>query len=366
MKVALVHEFLTQLGGAERVLETFHEFFPEAPVYTLIYDPAKTRGIFDEWDVRTSFLQKFPAIPKHYKWYLPLMPKAIESFDFSGYDLVISDSSAFAKGIITKKPTLHICYCHTPTRYLWESLDEYVDSQPYPKIIKAALRLYLKKNLKKWDLKASKRPDFIIANSETVRDRIRKYYSRESEIIPPPVDTDFFKPVSPKSDFFFTASRLEPYKKIHLVVEAFKRLGLPLKVAGDGTELASLKEIGGPTVEFLGKVTDEKLRELYSQARAFVFPPYEDAGIMPLESLACGTPVIGLSSGGTAEFIKDRETGVLFAKQNVESIAQAVKKFETLYFDPAKLRANALPYSKQNFANSIQNFLNRVLKQGTT
>ena len=207
MKVALVHEFLTQLGGAERVLQAFHEMFPEAPIFTLIYDRQKTRGLFANWGIRTSFLQKIytpPFIPPltkggrggvSYKWLMPLMPRAIEIFDFAGYDLVLSDSSAFAKGAMTKKPTVHICYCHTPTRYLWQDMENYVSSIKYHGLIKAAAKFYLKNHLKKWDYEAAQRPDFFIANSRTVQGRIKKYYNRDSEVIYPPVDTEFFRPL---------------------------------------------------------------------------------------------------------------------------------------------------------------------------
>ena len=359
MRVALVHEFLTQVGGAERVLQTFHKLFPAAPVYTLVYDEVKTGGVFEGFDIRTSFLQKIPGVARHPKWSLPLMPRAIESFDFSGYDLVLSDSSAFAKGVITKKPTVHICYCHTPTRYLWESMDEYVTSLPYPWFIKRMVRPYLKYHLRGWDYAAAQRPDFLIANSQTVQGRIKKYYDREAQVIYPPVDTSFFHPGAEKKDYFFTASRLEPYKKIDLVIAAFAELGLPLKVAGEGTQLEKFKVENSKfkNIKFFGRVSDEELRELYSGARAFVFPAYEDAGIMVLEALSCDTPVIGLSKGGTAEFIRDGENGTLFAEQTVEAIIEAVRRFMNLTSDAKNLRNQVLAFDKNRFREKVINFI---------
>ena len=358
MRIALVHEFLTQLGGAERVLSAIHEIFPEAPVYTLVYDQERTHGVFAGWDIRTSFLQSLPGSPKRYKWYLPLMPGATEAWDFSQYDLVLSDSSAFAKGVITRPPTVQICYCHTPTRYIWQEMEDYVSGIAYPGIIKAATKLYLKNILKPWDYKAAQRPDFFIANSQTVRARIKKYYNRAAEVIYPPVDTNFFRPGLKKGDYFFTASRLEPYKNIELVIEAFNRLKLPLKVAGTGTQLLNLEsKILNPKIEFLGRVTDENLRELYQNAKAFVFPAYEDAGIMILESLACGTPVIGLAAGGTAEFVAEGRNGVLFAQQNTDAIIAAVQRFSELHFDAGVVRATALPFAKEIFQRRILEFI---------
>lgn len=368
MKVALVHEFLTQLGGAERVLQALHEIFPEALIYTLVYDPERTGGVFKTRDIRTSFLQKLPGMPKNYKYYLPLMPKAIESFDFTGFDLVLSDSSAFAKGVKTKKPTVHICYCHTPTRYLWEVMDEYLSGTKYNFILKTLAKLYLELRLKRWDIKAAQRPDKFIANSQTVKDRIKKYYHRDAEVIYPPVDTEFFKPSPPAplpqageggqgpgEGYFFTASRLEPYKKIDLVVEAFNQLNLPLKVAGSGSQILNLKsKIINPKIEFFGRVTDEELRKLYQGARAFVFPALEDAGIMVLESLACGIPVITLNKGGAAEFIQDEVNGILFKQQTSEAIVAAVKRFDVLTFDSERIRSSVSPFDKAVFKSKIR------------
>src|SRR3989344_8114893 len=262
MRIALVHEFLTQLGGAERVLENFLEIWPNAMVHVLIYDEKKTHGKFEQYQKRLSFLNNWPLARTHYKLLLPFMTQAIESFKFDDFDLVISDASSFAKGIKTDK--LHICYCHTPTRYLWTD-PGYIENQQYPQIFKWLGKKYLN-YLKKWDYQAAQRPDFFIANSVNVQSRIKKYYDRDSIVIPPPVDTEFFRPVLQKQNYFFTASRLEPYKKMDLVIEAFNDLGLKLKVAGSGTDAQRLRKLAKDNIEFLGRVSDEQLRRYYSEA----------------------------------------------------------------------------------------------------
>ena len=346
------------------MLRSLHELFPQAPTFTLVHDPLKTEGVFSKWDVRTSFLQKIPGAIRGYKYFLPLMTKAIESFNFGDYDLVISDSSAFAKGVITRKPTVHISYCHTPTRYLWQETDDYVANINYSSAVKWLARHYLPR-LKKWDYRAARRPDYFIANSQTVRERIKNYYDRDSEVIYPPVDTGFFTPTShqpPPKSYYLTGSRLVQYKRIDLVIEAFNRLDTPLIVAGDGPELENLKrKVRNPKIEFLGDVSDEELRELYQEAKAFIFPAHEDAGIMVLESLACGTPVIGLKAGGTGEFVKDGVHGVLFLRPKTEDIIEAINRFQPTNFDPQILKARALEFDKAKFKEKIKDFVSKVL-----
>ncbi len=364
MRVALVHEFLTQLGGAERVLQAFHEIFPKAPVFTLVYDELATEGVFASYDIRPSFLNKLPFRGKNYKWFLPLMTSAIESFKLTSYDLVLSDSSAFAKGVKTFPPTLHISYCHTPTRYLWFNMDEYLKSLPYSGLIKWPIKPYLQYYLRGWDYAAAQRPDYLIANSRTVKERIKSYYNRDSVVIYPPVDTQFFKPTSNKltpKTYYLAASRLEPYKRIDLVVQAFNKLNLPLKVAGYGTQFPWLRKLAKQNIEFLGHVTDAELKELYTGAKAFVFPALEDAGIMVLEALACGTSVIGLNRGGSAEFIKDGENGALMSDQSADAVSAAVKRLENMKFDAKKLREFAQQHDKEIFKKKILEFIEESL-----
>src|SRR3989338_3225375 len=277
-KIALVHEFFTQLGGAERVLAEFLNLYPDATIFTLVYNSKRTGGLFDFYKKKTSFLQYLPFARSHHRWYLSLMPVAMESFDFSGYDIVLADASAFAKGVKVPESSLFICYCHTPTRYLWLETREYIESLNYPFFIKMILPPVISW-LRRWDYKAAQRPHHFIANSQTVRDRIKKFYNRDSVVIYPPVDTEFFHPTGNKENYFFAASRLEPYKKIKIVIEAFNDLGLPLKIAGSGTASASLRKIARPNIEFLGRVTDEELIRKYSEAQAYIFPAQEDAGI---------------------------------------------------------------------------------------
>jgi glycosyltransferase involved in cell wall biosynthesis len=359
MKIALVHEFLNQLGGAERVLENFLQIWPDATLHVLIYDADKTSGIFEAYNKKFSFLNSFPGAHGHHRWLLPLMPLAVESFDLSSYDVVISDSSSFAKGAKTNQ--LHICYCHTPTRFLWTEGEEYIESQRIPFFVKAAAKLVLPM-LKSWDFKASMRPDFFIANSANVQNRIKKYYNRESMVMWPPVDTDLFHPEDKKEKYFFVASRLEPYKKIELVIEAFNELGLPLKVAGSGTNSGKLRAMAKSNIEFLGRVSDEELRRRYSEAQAFIFPAEEDAGIMVLEAQACGTPVIAYGVGGGLESVVPGVTGEFFHEQNAGALKKVLKDFKAEKYSPETIRNHALEFDKKIFQRKIREFVEEKVK----
>lgn len=354
MKIALVHEFLNQLGGAEVVLQNFLQIWPDATVHVILYNKDKVGGEFEQFQKKVSWLNNFPGVKTHPRLFLPLMPAAIESFRFDDYDLVLSDSSSFAKGA-KANGKLHICYCHTPTRFLWTE-PEYLDQQQYPGILKGLGRLFLP-HLKRWDFDAAQRPDFFIANSANVLDRIQRYYHRESEVIWPPVDTEFFQPVGEKQDYFFTVSRLEPYKKVGLLIQAFNELGLPLKIAGTGTHLDNLRKLAGPTIEFLGRVPREDLRQYYSQAKAFVFAAEEDAGIVFLEAQACGAPVIAYGKGGALEAVQPGVTGELFNEQTVESIKNAVRNFDEKKYNIETLRNHALQFDGKIFREKIKKFV---------
>ncbi|HEX5429831.1 MAG TPA: glycosyltransferase [Patescibacteria group bacterium] len=353
MKIALVHEFLNQLGGAEKVLQNFLEIWPEAEIHVILYDKHKTLGEFEKYKMTTSFLNRIPGTKSHPRLFLLMMPGAIESFKFDDFELVISDSSSFAKGVKTDKP--HICYMHTPTRFLWTE-SEYINQQKYPDIFKWFGKRALP-GLKKWDFDAAQRPDFLIANSLNVQDRIKKFYNRESVVIPPPVDTEFFHTVGTKQDYFFTVSRLEPYKKIDVIVEAFNELGLPLKIAGIGTAMSALKKLAKPNVEFLGRVPDEELRAHYSQSKAFVFAGEEDAGIALIEAQACGTPVLAFRAGGAKESVIAGGTGEFFEEQNCQSLVDALRKFNPGHYDIQAMRANAEKFSKRHFQAKIKEFV---------
>jgi len=361
LKVAIVTEELTQLGGAERVLDCFIEMFPKAPIYTIVWDDNKTGGKYRGKDIRTSFIQDLPFGTKKYKWYLALMPKAVESFDLKNYDLVLSVTSALIKGVKIKKPTIHICYCNTPTRYLWFDSADYLKNAPIPLFARPLMPMVLS-YLKKWDLKASKRPDFYIANSVNVQQRIKKYYHRNSTPIFPPVDIVNFRPNSQvrparsrkrSGKYFLLVSRIEPYKKVDLVVEAFKKLKLPLKVVGSGTRFEEYRKERSSNIEFIGRVDDESLAKYFQNAIATIFPQEEDAGIVPLESMACGRPVIAFGKGGALESIIDGKTGVIFYKQTVEGLISGVKKFQKIKFNPQEIRGQAVKFDKNLFKKKV-------------
>ncbi|MBM2821143.1 MAG: group 1 glycosyl transferase, partial [Candidatus Berkelbacteria bacterium] len=325
LKVAIVTEELTQLGGAERVLDCLIEMFPSAPIYTIVWDDKKTRGKYRNKDIRPSFIQKMPFGVKKYKWYLLLMPAAIEFFNLKNYDLVLSVTSALAKGVKTSNKQIHICYCNTPTRYLWFDSADYIKNAPIPKFIRPLMPAVLW-FLRRWDLKASRRPNYFIANSENVRRRIKKYYNRESTPIFPPVDVTNFRPYSQvrparSGNYYLLVSRLEPYKKVDLVIRAFQKLRLPLKIVGSGSQLTQyINSIQSETIEFVGRVDDSELAKYYQNAIATIFPQEEDAGIVPLESMACGRPVIAYAKGGAREAIVDGKTGILFNRQNISAL----------------------------------------------
>jgi glycosyltransferase involved in cell wall biosynthesis len=354
MRIALVHEFLNQLGGAEKVLHNFLQIWPDATVHVILYNKEKTNGEFEKYQKKISLLNKFPLSQSHPRLLLPLMPQAIEDFKFSDYDVVLSDSSSFAKGA-KSKGKLHICYCHTPTRFLWTE-PEYLDYQRYPGLFKRVGKMFIPV-LKKWDYKAAQRPDFYIANSENVRTRIQKFYNRDSVVIPPPVDTEMFYPKGDKKNYFFTASRLEPYKKVDVIIEAFNELGLPLKIAGTGTIEDKLKVMAKSNIEFLGRITDEQMREHYAESKAFVFAAEEDAGIVFLEAQACGTPVIAYGKGGALEVVKEGVTGEFFHEQTTQSLVEVLKQFEPTKYDSKKIHYHAQAYDKKNFQRMIKEFV---------
>src|SRR3989344_2348956 len=346
MKVALVHDFLNTWGGGEYVLKVFSEIYPDVPIYTLSYDQKIVDEFLPGRKIIPSFLQKFPGMPKSFKYWLPFMPRAIESFDLSGFDVVLSDSSAYAKGAITKSPTKHICYLHTPTRYLWSDRESYIASAPIPlPLIGQPIVKLIVKFLQKWDLKAAKRPDYIVANAEYIAERTRKYYDRDpDEVLFPPVDSSRFKISKDVGDYFLVVGRQEPYKRTDLAIEAANRLGVKLKIVGGGTKIDSLKSIAGPTVEFTGRVSDGELVELYSQCIAFIFPPLEDAGITPLEAMASGRPVIAYGKGGALESVASGVTGEFFKEQTLESLVEVMRSFDETNYDPQRIRAYAMKF----------------------
>ncbi|TRZ77745.1 glycosyltransferase family 4 protein [bacterium] len=366
MRVALVHEYIVQYGGAERVLESFRELFPKAPIFTLLYDPKSMNGKFKDADIRTSFLQKIPFAKKCHRLFPALMPVAIEQFDLSYYDFVISDSSSFAKGIITLPKTKHICYCHTPMRFAWDDCQSYTKESDYPSLIKKFVPFAMN-YVRIWDEVAAKRVDHFIANSNFVASRIKKYYQQESTVIYPPVDVHKMQTQSDKdrkqSKYFLVFARLLSYKNIEIAIETFNQLGLPLKIVGVGPMMKKLKKKANINIEFLGFIPDEKKSEIYSSARAFIFPQEEDFGITAVEAMACGTPVIAYKGGGALETMTEGISGIFFDEQTPQSLLKAVYKFiaEENSFDRSKIQEHVLQFDKEIFKKNIKSFINKML-----
>jgi glycosyltransferase involved in cell wall biosynthesis len=361
MKVALVHDYLVQYGGAERVLEALCEIFPHAPIYTLVYDEKIFKKRFGKKKIYTSFLQSLPFSKSHHRAFPVLMPMAVESFDFSSFDLVISDSNSYAKGVITGAGTLHICYCHTPMRYAWDDYYNYADRFTFSALIKKIVPLAMN-YIRLWDKISADRVEKFIANSRFVKARIKKYYRRGAEVIYPPVDLSFYGfDAREKSErgYFLIVGRLIPYKRFDLVVEAFNVLGLPLKIIGDGPEAKRLKRMAGSNIDFLGWLPDDKVKDYYSGARAFLFPQEEDFGIVALESMASGTPVIAYRGGGAVEIVREGVNGIFFGSQEVDSIIEAVKKFQNISFDRKAIRRSVEGFDKDIFKRKIKEFVEK-------
>ena len=366
MKVALAHDYLNQMGGAERVVLALHEMFPDAPLYTSIYDPQRVDAAFQSIDIRTSFMQKFPLVKKHHQPFLPFYPFAIERLDLRGYDLVFSSSSAFAKGVITRPETMHICYCHTPMRWCW-NYDEYVEREHLGKISRAILPFFIS-GLRVWDQTSSMRVDHFIANSPVVADRIRKYYRRDSVVIPPPVEVSrfTFDPTNRPDDYFLIVSRLMPYKRIDLAIEACNHLHLPLVIIGSGRDENRLKRLAGPTIRFMGRLSDQEVLYYYAHCRALILPGEEDFGITPLEAQASGRPVIAYASGGSLASIVDNVTGTFFYKQTVESLVKVLASFDEHEYDPHTIYNHALEFDQPRFKRRIQQFIEAKMNEGNT
>ena len=339
MKAAIVCSWLNQYGGAERVLEVLHDLYPSAPVYTSIFEPRAMPVAYQWWDIRTSFMQRLPFVREHHQPFLPLYPLAFERFDLSGYDVVISNTSAFAHGIITPPPTCHICYCLTPARFLW-SYAEYAGREGLGSGVRAALSPLITA-LRIWDAVAAQRVDRFVAISRAVAARIKKCYRRESAIIYPPVETAAYCAGDGHEDYFLVVSRLVPYKRIELAVQACSELGLPLKVVGEGRYRPALEALAGPSVQFLGRVDDALVKQLYSRCKALIFPGEADFGLTPLEAQASGRPVIAFAGGGALETVVEGETGVFFGEPTVESLTGALLDFRADEYDPQRIRRHA-------------------------
>jgi len=361
VKLAIVHDYLNQFGGAERVVETLHETFPSAPIFTTIFDKTGMPPQFADMDVRTSFLQYFPFVMKHYKPYLMLFPPAIESLRIKGYDVVLSSSSAFAKGVKVPERSCHICYCHTPMRFAWR-YEDYMREENLNPLAKALLPFAIKR-IKNWDIATSSGVDHFIANSNVVAERIKRSYGRKSTVINPPVDTEKYNPKNVESNYYLIVARLNPYKRIELAVEAFNEMKLPLKIVGEGAYKNVLMKLAGPNIEFLGRQGDRELSDLYAGCRALIFPGEEDFGIVPLEAASAGRPTIAFRGGGAFETVIEDKTGVFFNEHSVGSLKQAVERFQSQKFDKTLIRDHALKFGKEVFIGKIKSFVEEKLNE---
>jgi len=355
MKVALIHDHLNQIGGAERVVLDMHKLWPQAPLYTLVHDKKKVGDFFNGLDIHSSFIQRLPLSLSHLRWYLSMMPTAIETFDLSDYDVILSSASAFGKGAIAPSHALHICYCHTPTRYLWSDANTYLKEVGGGAVIKYILPFVLNR-LRMWDYLASQRVDFFLANSHFVADRIKRYYNREADVIYPPVDVDAY-PYVEKLNYFIIVSRLRPYKKIDLAIQAFNRLNMNLVIVGDGEERARLESIAGNKIFFTGAVSEKVKKRLLAGARGFLHPQEEDAGIAAVEAMAAGTPVIAYNSGGAVETVINGITGAFFEEQTWQCLADSVIRFNRETWDNERIRAHAQQFSRQRFMAELKSFV---------
>ena len=357
MKVAIAHDWLVADAGAEKVLRAIIDIYPHADIFSLVdfLDEQDRKTILNAKLVKTSFIQYLPFAKKYFRNYLPLFPKAIESFDLSDYDLIISSSWAVAKGVKKNKNQIHISYCYTPIRYAWDLYDEYTANLKQPKkfLVQSTLRY-----IREFDIKTLDRVDCFIADSKFVQERIKRIYNRDSTVIYPPVDTDSFTLFEKKDNFYFTASRLVSYKKTKLIVEAFNEMpDKKLVVIGDGEEYMSIKKVAKENIQILGYQDKSVMISYMQKAKAFIYAAIEDFGIVPIEAMACGTPVIALDYGGTAETVINKVNGVHFKKQNKESIVNAVREFDTLTFDTFKISQQAQTFSTKRFQREIKQFI---------
>jgi glycosyltransferase involved in cell wall biosynthesis len=373
MRVALVHDWLTGMRGGERVLERLARFFPGAPIFTLLWNRGSVSAELESHPIQTSFLQQLPGVATRYRWFLPLFPRAIERFDFSGYDAVVSTSHAVAKGARQRPGTPHVCFVHTPMRYIWELEAQYFPRERFPGPLGAYVRFTCAR-LREWDVRTASRPTALVANSAFVAERIHRHWHRDARVVHPGVDVERFAAPEGERSYYLLAGAMAPYKRFDLAMRAFARLGRPLVVAGDGQDAPRLRALVGSKMELRGIDDDASLARLYAGAKALVFPGVEDFGIMPVEAMAAGCPVIALGKGGALETVGRGAGslalakvaaggearvpgGVLFGEQSVEGIERAVALFEREAFDPVDLRERAKPFAGARFDREMREVL---------
>ena len=351
--VVLVHDWLNGMRGGEKVLQAITEVFPLAKIFTLVLEKEKISPQLRQKQIIPSFIQKMPFGKSKYRHYLPLFPRAIEKFDLADFDLVISTSHCVAKGVKVPPDTLHICYCFSPMRYAWLFYEDYFGENKIKKIVYKPIL----NKLRKWDFESCSRVHHFLAISRNVADRIKKYYRRESEVIYPPIDTDFFTPSPAEEDFYLIVSALVPYKKIDIAIQAFNSMKLPLRIIGQGPEFKKLKSIASGWITFYGWLSDEEVRENYRRCKALIFPGEEDFGLTPVEAQACGKPVIAYRKGGVLESVIDGKTGLFFCEHTKQSLIDAVKKFQSLSFDKETIRKNSLRFNHEAFKANFKKYV---------
>jgi glycosyltransferase involved in cell wall biosynthesis len=366
MKVALVHDWLTGMRGGEKVLLSLARLFPDAPIFTLLHVPGSVAPELEARQIRTTFVQALPGMARRYRHYLPLFPAAAASIDLSGYDLVVSSSHCVAKGVRPAPGAVHICYCHTPMRYIWDRYDDYFGPGRAPLLVRAAMAAAAPW-LRAWDVRSSSRVTRFVANSDYVAGRIRRHYGRDAEVIRPPVDTDFFTPGrDAPGSYDLVVSALAPYKRLDLVLEAYRGTGRPVRIVGWGPEEARLRAAAPPEIELMGRVDDETLRDLYRGCRAVLMPGVEDFGIVPLEAMACGRPAVVYAEGGGVESVVPGETGLLFHEPTAAALRAAVDSLQRVRFNSAALRKRAEASGRALFEARLRAFVDGALAETHT
>ena len=358
-RIALVHDWLVTMRGGEKCFEVLCELFPNAEVFTVVHKKGALSPPIERMNIHTSFLQRMPFGVSHYQRYLPMLPNAIEQFDLKDFELVISSSHAVAKGVRPGKNAPHICYCHTPMRYIWDQYEQYFGKDRAGLVTRAAIRVLLPK-LRRWDIETAQLVHRFVANSRNVQERIRRIYNRPAEVIYPPVDVGQFTPSSEEEGYYLIVSALVPYKRIDIAIEAFNALGEKLVIVGTGSEMPRFQRMASSNIEFTGWVDDTRLVRYYQGCRSLIFPGEEDFGIAPVEAMACGKPVVAFGRGGALETVVDSgdfSTGVFFHHQTAESLIEAVRQLERRSFDPLRLQAHALRFDRSVYKQRMLEFV---------